>query len=92
MFYAKIAGKFMFSKILSILKPSFGLFQHEFVLNKSAITCLIECFEDWTSALDRNFNAGIIFFDIHRAFEFVDQKRLINKLEYYGIQGTSLHW
>ena len=77
----------MFSKILSILKPSFGLFQHGFVPNKSTITCLIECFEDWTSALDRNFNVDIIFYDIHRAFDFVDQKRLIDKLEYYGILG-----
>ena len=68
---AKIAEKFIFDRIFTVIKPRFAPFQHGFLPNKSTVTCLIECFEDWTSALDSNLKIDIIFFDIHRAFDFL---------------------
>ena len=89
---AKIAEKFIFDRIFTFIKPKFASFQHGFLPNKSTVTCLIECFEDWTSALDSNLNIDIIFFDIHRAFDFVDHDRLLSKLSKLGISGNTWHW
>ena len=89
---AKIAEKFIFDRIFTVIKPRFAPFQHGFLPNKSTVTCLIECFEDWTSALDSNLKIDIIFFDIHRAFDFVNHDRLLSKLAHLGICGNTLLW
>lgn len=34
---------------------------------------------------------GVTFLDLKKAFELVDRKILINKLQWYGIKGTVLN-
>jgi hypothetical protein len=44
------------------------------------------------TAWDRKEYAVDIFCDIAKAFDCVDHELLLNKLQYYGIQGIFLKW
>ena len=48
--------------------------------------------EDWTKALDNNLQVDTVYLDFRKAFDSVPHKRLIKKLEGYGITGNLLKW
>lgn len=47
---------------------------------------------EWRQDLDLNKIVVAVFLDLRRAFETIDRTILINKLQYYGIQGVALQW
>jgi len=53
---------------------------------------MIEFIEKVTNAIDRKQYAVGIFLDLKKAFETVDHKLLIKKLQRYGIRGIALTW
>ena len=48
--------------------------------------------EDITNLVDNKNNVDMIYFDFKKAFDTVPHKRLLTKLEYYGINGNILKW
>jgi len=58
------------------LNPS----QHGFMKKRSCLTKLLECFEEWTKALDEGYGIYVIYLDYRKAFHSVPHKRLIMKL------------
>ena len=60
--------------------------QHGFRKGKSCITQLIETMEEWTRMIDENKSIDV-YLDFKKAFDTVPHKRLIRKLEGYGITG-----
>ena len=56
--------------------------------NRSTILQLLTVMEDWTDALDNNLQVDTVFLD----FNSVPHKRLVKKLEGYGIKGSLLLW
>ena len=78
-----------------VLKKGNNLQSHEhhgFICNQSCLNKLPETFEEWTRALDEGFGIDVVFLDYQKAFDTVPHRRLISKLEAYGIDKTLLRW
>jgi hypothetical protein len=70
----------------------FTIHQHGFRKGRSCVTQLIEVLDDWTEQLDNKNAIDTIYLDFQKAFDTVPHKRLINKLQSYGICGKILGW
>ena len=66
--------------------------QYGFRRNRSTVLQLLTVMEDWTEALDNNLQVDTVYLDFRKAFDSVPHKRLIKKLEGYGITGNLLKW
>jgi len=67
--------------------------QYAFISDRSCLTNLLECFESWTRALDEGFGVDVLYLDYRKAFvDSVPIKRLLEKLEMYGLNGKLLKW
>ena len=70
----------------------FSKVQHGFRHGRPCFTNLLETFENWTEALDKGYGLDILYLDFRKAFDTVPHKRLILKLQQYGISGSLLKW
>ena len=62
--------------------------QHGFLPQRSTTTNLIKCLDDWTRAADAGQPTDILYLDQEKAFDKVPFRRLIYKLEHFGIRGN----
>ena len=66
--------------------------QHGFRKNHSCESQLILTVEDLAMNLDHGDQMDMIILDFSKAFDKVPHQRLISKLQFYGIQGSTLTW
>ena len=66
--------------------------QHGFRNRRSCESQLLLCIDDIASSLDKGEQVDIILLDFQKAFDKVPHKRLIHKLEKYGIRGQLSNW
>ena len=66
--------------------------QHGFQTGLSCQTQLVETVHDWASSMKNKKQTDILLLDFYKAFDTVPHKRLLNKLNYYGITGPTLQW
>ena len=66
--------------------------QHGFRKGRSCITQLIEVIDEWTEHLNNRDSIDAVYLDFQKAFDTVPHKRLLTKLEGYGIRGKLLKW
>ena len=66
--------------------------QHGFRAGHSCVTQLLEIVEIWTGMLDEGGGIDVVYLDFKKAFDSVPHRRLLKKLEAYGIQGNILKW
>ncbi|CAF0772247.1 unnamed protein product, partial [Brachionus calyciflorus] len=66
--------------------------QHGFVPRKCYTTNLLEELDIITLALSEGKIIDVIYTDYSKAFDKVNHKKLIHKLEKYGIKGAVLNW
>ena len=71
--------------------------QHGFRSRRSCESQLVQFVHDLSSNLDRANNKGhrqtdIIIMDFAKAFDKVPHRRLVHKLDFYGIRGTTNKW
>ena len=62
--------------------------QHDFIKGLSCMTQFIESVEVWIKLLDDGIPIDAVYLDFAKGFDSVPHKRLLIKLESYGIQGT----
>ena len=66
--------------------------QHGFRHKRSYETQLILTIHDLAKSLDNGLQSDVIFLDFSKAFDKVDHKLLLHKLDHYGIRGGLLSW
>ena len=71
--------------------------QHGFRSQRSCETQLVQFFHDLVSNLDRALNRNhrqtdVIIMDFVKAFDMLPHRRLLYKLDYYGIRGSTHKW
>ena len=70
----------------------FSKSQYGFISKRSAALQLLNVLEIWCNILDENGIIDDINMDFMKAFDTVPHRRLLGKLESYGIQGDTLGW
>ena len=66
--------------------------QYGFCQGRSCTSQLLVTLDEWMSNLDENIPTDAIFLDFAKAFDTVPHKRLLTKVEGYGVQGKVLKW
>ena len=66
--------------------------QHGFIPGRSCTTQLLEVLDKWTDILDSGGAMDVIYLDLAKAFDSVPHRRLLLKLQSYGINGIYLRW
>ena len=66
--------------------------QYGFVSGRSTVLQLIKVMDRWTEILDKGGCIDVVYCDFLKAFDKVPHKRLVQKLNYYGIAPVLVNW
>ena len=84
----------MHERLYSFLEQHKCIYELQFGFRAKHSTshALIDLIEDIRKAIDdNNFSVGV-FIDLQKAFDTVDHKILLSKLDHYGIRGKANDW
>lgn len=66
--------------------------QYGFRQRRSCTSQLLSVVEAWTDSLEEECPVDCVFFDFRKAFDSVPHRRLLSKLEKYGLSGNVVRW
>ena len=91
---SKILEKLMLTRLLDFLDRNNIIYKHQFDFqkNKSTAQAVFDLYTRNVSALDKGNYACSVFLDFAKAFDTVDHKILLSKLQDYGIRGIAKNW
>ena len=92
--FSKILEKLFLTRIKSFLCVNniLSSSQYGFRTNLSTSLAVMELIEEITNATDNKKHAIGVFIDLKKAFDTVDHRILIKKLEHYGVRGAASDW
>ena len=87
----KIIEKLLHKRLYKFLSDSNSIYDLQFGFRQghSTIHALTSLTEQIRKGLDSNKYVGGVFIDLQKAFDTVDHKVLLGKLEHYGIRGVA---
>ena len=92
--YSKILERAVFCQIIEymesnqLIHPS----HHGFRAKHNTSTALLEMFDGWLEAFDNDDITAVIMLDLSAAFDVVDHKILLDKLNLYGFESKEILW
>ena len=66
--------------------------QYGFISGRSTTLQLLKVLDQWSQVLDMGGQVDVIYMDFMKAFDQVPHRRLMSKIESYGISGNVLGW
>ena len=90
----KILEKLMSKRLTSFLDDNKILYKYQFGFRAkhSTTQAVTEIVDNLLEELDNGKVTAGIYLDLSKAFDTVDHKILLTKLQYYGIRGEALRW
>ena len=91
---SKIFERVMYSRLDNFLSSSEIIYKFQFGFRKQYSTnhALLSIVEQIRNALDKNMFTCGVFIDLEKAFDTVNHKILLSKLNHYGIRGVANKW
>ncbi len=91
---SKILEKIIHKRLYNFMltQSKFYSSQYGFRHQHSTIHAVHEFIDDASTAIENKNHTMGVFLDLSKAFDTIDHKILLNKLEWYGIRGIALEW
>ena len=92
--FEKLLERLMCKRLLDFLRKHEILYELQFGFreNRATALALIETLNEIYSKLDEGKFVLGVFLHLKKAFDTIDHKILLNKLEHYGIHGVANKW
>ena len=84
---ARLFERLIFKQIYSYFSENKLIYSHH-----STTTALLDLLNQWCFNIDRGMVNGVLFQDLKYSFDTVDHIILLNKLNCYGVDDSTLAW
>ncbi len=92
--FSKIFEKIVYKRLEAYIKFN-GILENNqfgFRCKHSTHMAILDMYDKISESIDKHEVSIGIFIDLSKAFDTINHKILIDKLEHYGIRGVPLHW
>ena len=92
--FSKLLERLMYNRLISFINENKLLYDYQFGFQKGKSTymAMVMLIDKISDALDRGDCVIGVFLDFSKAFDTVDHKILLQKLNIYGIKNVPLQW
>ena len=92
--FSKILERIVYNRLYKYIYKNNILYNKQFGFQKHHSTdhAILQLFEQISDSFENDKFTVSVFIDLSKAFDTVDHNILLEKLIYYGITGTNLHW